>query len=139
MTRARRSTSSRPTLPSSGSSSPRRAWPITAAATRACRGYQVWLNHLTGEIRYHVWANAPGGGHGRDRPRSTPHAFTGNNVIVSKNDLNGAYNGTGYKFTPAPPQPMKIYDVDVDPLIEGVVFLQTGYSGYFAPMSVTYP
>ena len=37
------------------------------------------------------------------------------------------------------PQPTRIYDVDVDALIESVVFLQTGYSGNFAPMTVTYP
>ena len=60
-------------------------------------------------------------------------------VTVSNNDVSGATSGMGYKFTPAPPQPTRIYDVDVDPLIESVVFLQTGYSGNFAPMTVTYP
>ena len=64
---------------------------------------------------------------------------TAGNVVVSKNDVNGATSGMGYKFTPAPPQPARIYEVDVDPLIESVVFLQTGYSGTFAPMTVTDP
>jgi len=107
------------------------------AAGTGCRGYQVWLNHQTGEIRYM---------YGPMRQEAATAEIgvvdaiiTGNDVIVSKNDVNGAYNGTGYKFTPAPPQPDKTYEVEVDPFIESIVFMQTGYSGDFAPMSVTRP
>jgi hypothetical protein len=104
----------------------------------APRSYQAWLNVKTGEIRFQY-------GQLRNEAATAEIGlinslvFTGNNVIVSKNDVNGATGGMGYKFTPAPPQPSKTYEVDVDPLIEGVVFLQTGYSGTFAPMTVLYP
>lgn len=104
----------------------------------APRRYQAWLNVKTGEIRFQY-----------DRVRNEASTaeigleagviFQASEVVVSKNDLSGASNGMGYKFTPAPPQPSKTYEVDVDPLIEGVVFLQTGYSGDFAPMAVQYP
>ncbi len=104
----------------------------------ACRAYQAWLNFQTGEIRFQYLqlrqeaATAEIG-------LIDSLLFTGNNVIVSKNKLSGASGGMGYKFTPAPPQPSKSYEVEVDPLIEGVVFMQTGYSGDFAPMTVTDP
>ncbi|MFO7661267.1 MAG: hypothetical protein R6X18_01610 [Chloroflexota bacterium] len=104
----------------------------------ALRRYQAWINAKTGEIRFQY-----------DRLRNEAASaeigleagiiFAGGNVLVSKNDVSGAANGMGYKFTPAPPQPSKVYEVDVDPLIEGVIFLQTGYSGDFAPMAVQYP
>jgi hypothetical protein len=107
-------------------------------ADTACRAYQAWLNFQTGEIRFQYLqlrqeaATAEIG-------LIDSLIFAGNNVIVSKNKLSGASNGMGYKFTPAPPQPSKSYEVEVDPLIEGVVFMQTGYSGDFAPMTVTDP
>lgn len=104
----------------------------------APRRYQTWLNTKTGEIRFQY-----------DRVRNEAGTaeisleagilFPASKVVVSQNDLSGASNGMGYKFTPAPPQPSKTYEVDVDPLIEGVVFLQAGYSGDFAPMAVQYP
>lgn len=104
----------------------------------AYRGYQAWLNFQTGEIRFQY-----------DQVRQEAATaeiglidslfFSLNNLIVSKNDLSGAGSDTGYKFTPAPPQPTKSYEVEVDPLIAGVVFMQTGYSGDFAPMTVTDP
>ncbi|MBP6015534.1 MAG: hypothetical protein KA586_02355 [Candidatus Promineofilum sp.] len=104
----------------------------------ACRGYQVWLNHQTGEIRF-VY-------HTLRQEAATAEIglidslfFAANNVIVSNNDLGGAGSGMGYKFTPAPPQPSKTYEVDVDPLIESVIFMQTGYSGDFAPLAVSRP
>jgi hypothetical protein len=104
----------------------------------AYRGYQTWLNYKTGEIRF-LYNDL------RDEAATAEIGlvdsliFTGNNVIVSKNDAAGATDGMGYKFTPAPPQPTKVYDVEVDPLIQSVIFMQTGYSGTFAPMTVTAP
>ena len=113
-------------------------WANYGNGDTGCRAYQVWLNHKTGEIRFQY--------HTLRQEAATAEIglvdsllFQGNNVIVSKNDLNGAYSGIGYKFTPAPPQPSKTYEVEVDPLIESVIFMQTGYSGTFAPMAVTTP
>ncbi len=113
-------------------------WANYGNGDTACRGFQVWLNHKTGEIRFQY-----------NLLRQEAAAaeiglvdslfFPSNNVIVSKNDYSGAYNGMGYKFTPAPPQPSKTYEVEVDPLIESVIFMQTGYSGDFAPMVVNRP
>ncbi|MBX7251487.1 MAG: hypothetical protein K1X50_05835 [Candidatus Promineofilum sp.] len=104
----------------------------------AYRGYQAWLNYQTGEIRllYNQLR--------QEAATSTIGLidslfFEGNNVTVSRNDVNGATGGMGYKFTPAPPQPAKTYEVEVDPLIGSVIFMQTGYSGDFAPMVVTRP
>ncbi len=104
----------------------------------AYRGYQAWLNYKTGEIRLL---------YNKLRQESATSTIglvdslvaTANNVIVSRNDVNGATSNMGYKFTPAPPQPAKTYEVDVDPLIGSVIFMQTGYSGDFAPMVVTRP
>ncbi|MCZ2115618.1 MAG: hypothetical protein LC131_17575 [Anaerolineae bacterium] len=113
-------------------------WANYGGGSTGCRGYQVWLNHKTGEIRFQYKllrqeaATAEIG-------LIDSWFFAGNNVIVSKNDVNGAYSGMGYKFTPAPPQPSKTYEVEVDPLIESVIFMQTGYSGDFAPMVVNRP
>ncbi|MCB9159626.1 MAG: hypothetical protein H6644_07190 [Caldilineaceae bacterium] len=107
----------------------------------AYRAYQVWLNFQTGEIRFQY-------GNVRDeagtsqiglRYRNEVFDIDYGSVIVSKDKLGGAYSGMGYKFTPAPPQPTKTYVVKVDPLIDSVVFLQTGYSGSFEPMVVRYP
>ena len=103
------------------------------------RGFQVWFNYVTGEIRflYDKLRNEAGGAFiGLENDTVL---FKAGNVIVSQNDLGGATSGMGYKFTPAPPQPTRVYDVNVDPLIQSVVFLQTGYSGDFAPMTVTRP
>lgn len=100
--------------------------------------FQTWLNTETGEIRFQ---------YGKVRNEAATAEiglidsilFPAANVLVSKNDLAGATTGTGYKFTPAPPQPSKTYEVDVDALIPSVVFLQTGYSGTFAPLAVAFP
>jgi len=54
-------------------------------------------------------------------------------------DDAGANPGTGYKFTPMPPQPSKTFTVPVDAQMGGVAFLLTGYSGTLAPMTVTDP
>ena len=101
------------------------------------RGYQVWLNHQTGEIRFQ-YDNVRNEAAGAEISLIDSLVSPGN-LVVSKNDFSGATDDMGYKFTPAPPQPTKTYDVDVDPLIESVVFLQTGYSGDFAPMVVKNP
>ena len=113
-------------------------WADYGNGDTGCRSYQVWLNHKTGEIRFLY--------HTLRQEAATAEiglvdslVFAANNVIVSKNDLSGAGSGTGYKFTPAPPQPTKTYEVDVDPLIESVIFMQTGYSGDFAPLLVSRP
>lgn len=113
-------------------------WANYGNGDTGCRAYQVWLNHKTGEIRFQ-YALLRQEAAAAEIGLVDSLFFPGNNVIVSKNDLNGAYSGMGYKFTPAPPQPSKTYEVDVDPLIESVIFMQTGYSGDFAPMVVTRP
>jgi hypothetical protein len=107
----------------------------------APRAYQVWLNFQTGEIRflYHLVRNEAATaeiGLQRSFELPTPHD---EKLLVSDHDVNGASNDMGYKFIPAPPQPTKTYAVEVDPLIESVGFLMTGYSGDFEPLSVTYP
>lgn len=113
-------------------------WADYGGGDTGCRGYQVWLNHQTGEIRF-LYNTLRQEAATAEIGLVDSLIFEGNNVIVSKNDLNGATNGMGYKFTPAPPQPSKTYEVEVDPLIESVIFMQTGYSGTFAPMVVTRP
>ena len=60
-------------------------------------------------------------------------------VQVSYNDVNGAANAMGYKFTPMPPQPSKTYRIMVDGLMDEVYFLLTGYSGSFEPLKVYFP
>ena len=104
----------------------------------AYRAFQAWLNYKTGEIRFQydrVRTEAATAEIGLEKSLFFPQS----NVVVSKNDFSGATNGMGYKFTPAPPQPSKTYEVELDALIESVIFLQTGYSGDFAPLAVTTP
>ncbi|HRQ13209.1 MAG TPA: hypothetical protein PK205_07880 [Promineifilum sp.] len=113
-------------------------WANYGSGSTGCRAYQVWLNHKTGEIRFQ-YALLRQEAATAEIGLVDSLFFTGNNVIVSKNDLGGATNSMGYKFTPAPPQPAKTYEVEVDPLIESIIFMQTGYSGDFAPMAVTRP
>jgi hypothetical protein len=102
------------------------------------RAYQVWLNLQTGEIRFQ-YDDLRNEAATSEIGLENGYAFVPGSVVVSKNDINGASDDMGYKFTPAPPQPSKTYEVDVDPLISSVVFLQTGYSGDFAPLVVTRP
>ncbi len=106
------------------------------------RKYQVWLNSKTGEIRYLYnsltstdAANATIGVRATAFSPFQPDRA----VVVSDKDAAGAFSGMGYKFTPAPPQPSRVYKVAVDSLMEGVGFLQTGYSGRFEPMIVRDP
>lgn len=103
------------------------------------RGFQVWFNYVSGEIRFLYNKLRNEAGSALIGLENDTVLFKAGNVVVSQNDLAGATSGMGYKFTPAPPQPARVYDVNVDPLIESVVFLQTGYSGDFAPMIVTDP
>jgi hypothetical protein len=104
----------------------------------ARRAYQVWLNMQTGEIRYLYDAVRSSDASGAKIAVSDA-IILGNEVVVSNQDLAGAFNGRGYKFIPAPPQPSKTYTVPVDSQIQSIGFLQTGYSGSFEPMIVKYP
>lgn len=99
------------------------------------RAYQVLLNSKTGEIRYQYKSFV-------DSSSATVGLENGNGTIatqVSFNDINGAKNGMGYKFTPAPAQPSKTFTVSVDGLMSSVGFLLSGYSGSFEPLVVRTP
>lgn len=109
------------------------------------RAYQIWLNTNTGEIRYQ-YGNLHGEAANAEIPglRTRRISFIGGGntttkFLVSDKDKAGAFNGMGYKFTPAPPQPTRVYTVAVDGLMTGVGFLQTGYSGKFEQMIVRDP
>ena len=104
----------------------------------AYRSYQAWLNYKTGEIRF-LYGQVRNEAATAEISLVRSLLLSSSDVTVSKNDISGAGSGMGYKFTPAPPQPTKTYNVDVDPLITSVVFLQTGYSGDFAPLAVSDP
>lgn len=110
--------------------------------TTFLRKYQVWLNSKTGEIRY-LYQNLTNTDAATARIGVRATAFSviqpDRAMVVSDNDVAGASSGMGYKFTPAPPQPTRVYTVAVDSLMEGVGFLQTGYSGRFEPMIVRDP
>ena len=119
-------------IASAGNSAP----PPSNNQAAPIRYYQLLVNTKTGEVRYQ---------YGPMLSNDSRQALIGidNHIapplIVSEYSVNGARNGGGYQFVPAPPQPTKTYAVDVDPLIESVIFLQTGYSGSFAPMIVRDP
>ncbi|MEZ4657475.1 MAG: choice-of-anchor X domain-containing protein [Caldilineaceae bacterium] len=109
------------------------------------RAFQIWLNTNTGEIRYQYdrlngeAANAEIGLRTERQSLIIGGGTTVDKFLVSNRDAAGAFNGMGYKFTPAPPQPSRVYTVTVDALMDGVGFLQTGYSGRFEPMIVRDP
>ena len=107
----------------------------------APRAYQVWLNMQTGEVRYlyNQINNEDSGGALISVRENGLFGGSGSEVVVSNQDLAGAVNGGGYKFTPAPPVETRTYAVKADSLIERIGFLQTGYSGAFLPMVVTDP
>jgi hypothetical protein len=107
----------------------------------AYRAYQAWLNTTTGEIRFQFGSlsNEAATAEIGLRRRFGLITPTFDKFLVSNQDSAGAYNGMGYKLTPAPPQPTRVYTVAVDALMEGVGFLQTGYSGAFEPMIVRDP
>ena len=98
--------------------------------------FQILLNLATGEIRYQ-YQDVPGGA--GSATIGLEDAAGQNAIQISYNDVNGARNSMGYKFLPAPPQPSKTYTIAVDSLMQGVAFLQTGYSGSFSPMVVKDP
>ncbi len=98
--------------------------------------FEVLLNLETGEIRYQYQTG----------PACAESATIGlengegnDAVQISYNDENYGCADTGYKFTPAPPQPSKTYAVAVDSTMEAIGFLLTGYSGSFEPLAVTTP
>jgi len=96
-------------------------------------GYQIILNTLTGEIRFQYRSNQPNFASSATIGLENNTGALG--VQVSYNDASGASDGMGYKFTPAPPQPSKIYTVPVDSAMSSVGFLLTGYSGSFDPLA----
>ncbi len=99
------------------------------------RSYQVLLNATTGEIRFQYKE-------GIDSSSATiglENTLGTVGTQVSFNDINGAKDGMGYKFTPALPQPSKTFTVPVDWLTNSIGFLLTGYSGTFAPLAVAAP
>lgn len=100
-------------------------------------GYQVILNQDNGEIRFQYQSSEP------DFASSATVGIEDNTgtraVQVSYNDASGASNNMGYKFTPAPPQPSKLFTVPVDSAMSSVGFLLTGYSGDFDPLDVRMP
>jgi hypothetical protein len=98
--------------------------------------FEMLLNLTTGEIRYQYHLVPDGA------PSATLGLENGNGsqgIQVGYNDANGASDEMGYKFTPAPAQPTKTYDVLVDSSMDAVGFLLTGYSGTFEPLLVTKP
>ena len=98
--------------------------------------FEILLNQDTGEIRFQ-YLDVP---NGAESATIGLENFNGSDgILVSYNDVNGAEDGMGYKFTPAPPQPSKTYTVAVDSTMESVGFLLTGYSGSFEPLVVTDP
>ncbi len=106
-----------------------------------CRAFQVWLNLQTGEIQYQYQAlngEAATAEIGL-RQEYSLLGSTPDELVVSRNDIAGAALGTGYVFTPAPPQPTKTHTVTVDALMTSVAFLQTGFSGNFEPLVVRDP
>lgn len=97
--------------------------------------YQILLNNTTGEIRFQYKSNI-------DSSSATIGVENSNGTVgtqVSFNDINGAKDGMGYKFVPAPVQPSRTYTVAVDGLTSSVGFLLTGYSGSFASLAVRTP
>ena len=111
-------------------------------STGRYRAYQVWLNTNTGEIRFqygNVYSEPSTAQIGLRRSFPIQFPPSTDALVVSNRDSAGAYNGMGYKFTPAPPQPTRTYTVAVDALMDGVGFLQTGYGGRFEPMIVRDP
>jgi hypothetical protein len=64
----------------------------------------VLLNSVTGEIRFQ-YLNVPNGA--SVSTIGIENSDGSRAVQVSYNDVGGASDGMGYKFTPAPPQPTK--------------------------------
>ncbi|MBX3012207.1 MAG: hypothetical protein KF832_11905 [Caldilineaceae bacterium] len=109
----------------------------TGAPAGDQRAYQILLNATTGEIRYQYKSILSGeaGVATIGLENSTGTAA----VQVSHNDNTAASNTMGYKFTPAPAQPSKVYTAAVDGLVSSIGFLLTGYSGSFDPLLIQTP
>ena len=105
-------------------------------ATGILNNFEILFNQETGEIRYQ-YQTVPNGA--ANATIGLENSNGTNGIQLSYNDVNGAEDGMGYKFTPAPPQPTKTYTVSVDSSMESVGFLLTGYSGSFEPLVVTDP
>jgi hypothetical protein len=99
--------------------------------------FEVLLNMRTGEIRFQYGRLSQGVGGATLGIKGAQNAHIP--VQISHNSASGATTGMGYKFVPAPPQPTHTYTIPVDALMDRIGFLQTGYSGDFAPMLVTDP
>ena len=98
--------------------------------------FEVLFNMDTYEIRYQ-YLTVPNGAESSTIGLEDGSGTTG--IQISYNDVNGASNGMGYKFVPAPPQPTQTYIVPVDSTMQSVGFLLTGYSGSFETMLITNP
>ncbi|HSR34878.1 MAG TPA: choice-of-anchor X domain-containing protein, partial [Anaerolineae bacterium] len=98
--------------------------------------FQVQLLAATDEIRY-LYHTVPDGA--ASATIGLENRDASDAVQVSYNQGIGAANGTGYKFTPAPPQPTKTFSTTVDSLMSGVAFLLMGYSGSFERLQVQKP
>jgi len=98
--------------------------------------FEILFNLDTGEIRYQ-YESVPSGAASATIGLENSNGTNG--IQISYNDVAGADDGMGYKFTPAPPQPTRTYTVTVDSTMESVGFLLTGYSGSFEPLEVTDP
>jgi len=98
--------------------------------------FEILLNLETNEIRYQ-YLTVPEGAESATIGLENSNGTNG--FHVSYNDVNGAADGTGYKFVPAPPQPTKTYTVTVDSSMESIGFLLAGYSGSFEPLEVRDP
>ncbi len=75
-------------------------------STGRYRAYQVWLNTNTGEMRFqygNVYTEPATAQIGLRRSFPIQFPPTTDALVVSNADSAGAYNGMGYKFTPAPP------------------------------------
>ena len=108
----------------------------TDIANNYSNTFEILLNPTTGEIRYQ-YLTLPNGAAGSTIGVENNNGFSG--ILVSYNDISGAGNNMGYKFTPAPPQPAKMYTVTVDSSMQSIGFLLTGYSGTFEPLAVSDP
>jgi hypothetical protein len=106
------------------------------------REYQTLLNTETGEIRYqyrYLRNEAATAQIGLYVSFDACVFCSPFDLTVSNSDVNGASDGMGYKFTPAPPAPTRPHTVTVDGLATSIVFLLTGYSGDFEPLAIVDP
>lgn len=103
--------------------------------------FEALFSMQTGEIRYQYKNVSPAlsGAADISLVHGNLSGIETDEVTVSDHDVNGAYDGMGYKFVAAPPQPDKFYTTTVDSTMSAVGFLLTGYSGDFDPVQITDP